>query len=137
MKSMGFMIALCLFLSSSVWALQPAIIGGARDGLAIGIMADDGLKSNVGIRFGAEATTGSRPMLLFFGGKFHLQDIAGHYPMAFGLGLVGYFGNNNYDVGASVSLIFDQPFDLEQMFIETGIDVVGSGRLQLQAGYRI
>ena len=126
---------LVLLLGSECLAYKPAVIGGVRDGLALGIMADQNVKPNVGIRFGAEANTGGNPLILFFGGKFHLQNISGRYPMALGLGLVGYFGNQNSQAGVSVSLIFDRPFDLDSFFFEGGIDVVGSGRLQLQAGY--
>ncbi|OGC04844.1 hypothetical protein A2276_02635 [candidate division WOR-1 bacterium RIFOXYA12_FULL_43_27] len=136
MKIISLLIVFFLLLSSSVWALQPAVIGGVRGGLAVGLMADENMNKNVGIRFGAEAATGSRPLILFFGGKFHLQNISGRYPMAFGLGLVGKFGNNNSDAGVSVSLIFDRPFDVEPLFFEAGVDVAGSGGIQLQAGYK-
>lgn len=130
-------LMLLLVLSSSSFALTPSVIGGVRGGLALGLMADEAVKNNIGVRFGAEVNTTSNPLLLFFGGKFHLTNISGRYPLAFGAGLIGYFGGRNSDVGISVSLIFDKPFDISPLFIEGGIDVAGSAKIQLQAGYKI
>ncbi len=137
MRTRIILVMFCLFLVSSSWALTPAVIGGVRGGLALGIMADEGIKQNIGIRFGAEANTGDNPLILFFGGKFYLTDISHRYPLSFGIGVVGYFGNKgNGAVGPSVSLIFDRPFDVRQLFFETGIDIADNGKLQLQAGYK-
>ena len=67
------MVVSCLLLvvSCSAWAMQPELIGGVRDGLALGVMAESPLSSNVTLRFGAEANTGPQPIILFFGGKFY------------------------------------------------------------------
>src|SRR3989339_1373305 len=127
-----------LVLMPAVFALQPSVVGGVRGGLALGMMADEGFKQNIGIRYGAEASTGDNPLILFFGGKFYLTDISQRYPLSFGVGLVGYFGGKgNGVVGPSVSLIFDRPFDVTPLFFEVGVDAAGSGKLQLQAGYKI
>jgi len=130
-------------LGQAAFAVTPALIGGVRDGLAIGIMADAQTKnSNLGIRYGFEANTGGNPIILFFGGKFFLTNIEAKTPLSLGLGLIGYLGassSGDYkdsNLGISVSAIFDRPFGIEPMFIETGIDIAGTGRLQLQAGYR-
>jgi hypothetical protein len=124
-------IGFCLLLSSSVWAFSPAVIGGVRDGLALGIMADEGVAKNVGLRFGVEADTGKNPLILFFGGKFYLMNVGKRYPMSLGLGLIGYLGGSKSEAGVSISLIFDKAFDIKPLFIEAGIDVAGSGKLQL------
>ncbi|MDD4179001.1 MAG: hypothetical protein PHH14_03015 [Candidatus Margulisbacteria bacterium] len=135
MKIKGLLVVFCLLISSSVWALQPAVVGGVRDGLAIGIMAEESIKSNIGIRFGAEANTGSNPLLIFCEGKFHLMDISNRYPMSLGAGLVGYLGNSS-NFGVPLCLIFDKPFDQKDFFCEAGVDIVSSGRLRLQVGYK-
>jgi hypothetical protein len=49
-------------------------------------------------------------------------------------GLVGYLGNNA-TAGPYISLIFDRLLDVSPLFLEVGIDVVKSGRLQFQVGY--
>ncbi|OGC11583.1 hypothetical protein A3K48_03655 [candidate division WOR-1 bacterium RIFOXYA12_FULL_52_29] len=138
MKINVILICFCLFFSSSVMALSPAVIGGVRGGVALGMMADEEVGTRVGLRFGAEACTGKKPLILFFGGKFYLTNISGRYPLSFGLGLVVYSGGDgNADFGPSVSLIFDRPFDINRLFFEAGIDVADSGKLQLQAGYKL
>src|SRR3989344_6604802 len=137
MRKLLVVSCLLLVVGCSSWALQPSIIGGVRDGLALGIMADEGVSKNVGIRFGAEADTGKNPLIVFFGGKFYLMNVGKRYPMSLGLGVVGYLGGNKSEAGVSISLIFGQAFDIKPLFIEAGIDVAGSGKLQLQAGYKL
>lgn len=135
--------ALFLILVTPVWSLQPAIIGGLRDSLALGLMVEENTPNNFGFRFGVEATTGKRPMIVFLGGKFYLIQVDNRYPLSLGLGLVGYFGGRKSEgetaeVGGSVSLILDNPFDIKPLFFEAGIDVTNSsGKAQLQVGYRL
>lgn len=123
------------YWSFPAWAMQPAIIGGVRDGLAIGMMAKQSVAKNVAIRFGAEVNTGSQPIILFFGGKFYLTNMSGS-PMSFGIGAVAYSGNKT-DAGLSASVIFDNAFNVRPLFFEFGIDVANKARLLLQAGYKI
>jgi len=136
MKKTLAIVTLMFCLMSASQALQPAVIGGIRDGLALGIMADEGVGRNVGIRFGLEANTGKKPLILFFGGKFYLVTLERKVPLSLGLGLVGYFGDKS-EAGISLSFIFDRIFAINPLFFEVGVDVAGSGRLQAQLGYKI
>ena len=136
MKKILFLSCLLLVVGFSAQAMQPAVIGGIRDGLAVGIMADAPVARNVGIRFGIEANTGHNPILVFFGGKFYLTSM-NRFPLSLGLGAVAYTGDDDTDVGASISLIIDHVFDINALFAEIGIDIADSGRLQAQLGYKI
>ncbi len=137
---MNRIIAVAVVLSSillgqSAFAMRSAIIGGVRDGLAIGIMGEENTPSNIGIRFGAEACTGKNPVVLFLGGKKYLTTLSGNVPLSLGFGLVAYAGNKT-EAGISVSAIFDRAFGVPPLFVEVGIDIAGSGKLQAQVGYR-
>ena len=136
MKKIIVVLVFSLFvINHSAWAMQPAVIGGLRDGLAVGIMADQHAAQNVEIRYGIEACTGKQPIILFVGGRFYLLSIQERYPLSLGIGAIGYFGEKS-NAGVSLSFIFDRVFDIKPLFIETGIDIVGSGRFMLQVGYK-
>lgn len=125
-----------LALTSSSFALQPALLFGVRDGLAFGIMADQYLGSNVGIRFGAEGNTGDKPLVLFFGGKFYLAKLSRRGSLSLGVGAVTYSGSKGSEVGVSLSAVMDRIFDaVPPLFIEAGIDLCSRARVQLQMGY--
>jgi hypothetical protein len=138
MKKTAAFLAATLLLAGSVFAMQPEIIGGIRDGLALGIMADAPIAKNAGIRFGVEANTASQPVIAFLGGKFFLTNTGG-CPMYLGLGAVAYSGGDHRrtDLGASVSLIFNRAFNINPLFVEFGIDAADSARIQAQVGYKI
>jgi len=137
MKRVGLVLAVFMLIGNSVLAMQPEVVGGIRDGLALGMMLEDGIAKNVAIRGGIEANTGKQPLILFFGGKFYLTNIGRKIPLSFGLGFVGYTGNKGTDAGLSVSFIFDRLFEINPLFFEVGVDVAGPGRLQAQVGYKI
>ena len=126
-----------LLLAEGALAMQPAIIGGIRDGLAVGFMGDQQVGRNFGLRIGLEADTGSQPIIFFFGGKFYLANIGRRMPMSLGVSLVSYFGNRNADIGLGLSFIFNNLFDLKPLFFEVGVDAVGRGKLQAQFGYKL
>jgi hypothetical protein len=137
MKKTAVVLSVLVLFAGSVFAMQPEIIGGIRDGLALGIMADAPVARNAGVRFGIEANTGGQPIIAFFGGKFFLTNTGGS-PMYFGLGAVAYTGEKDKtDVGASLSVIFNRAFNINPLFVEFGIDVADSARVQAQAGYKI
>jgi hypothetical protein len=136
MKKLFLISCSLLIVGFSAQAMQPAVIGGIRDGLAVGIMADEPLARNVGIRFGIEANTGHNPILVFFGGKFYLTSM-NRMPLSLGVGAIAYTGDKDTDVGASISLIFDRAFNIAPLFAEVGVDIADSGRLQAQLGYQI
>jgi hypothetical protein len=126
-----------VLMCQTVCAAQLSLIGGIRDGLAIGIMADQSVAHNLGLRYGLEADTGNQPIIAFLGGKFYLTSLQKQMPLSLGLGLVGYLGNGKSTPGLSISMIIERAFNLPQLFIETGVDVVDQGRFQLQLGYKI
>ena len=126
-----------LLLAEGSLAMQPAIIGGIRDGLAIGFMGEQAVGRNFGMRVGLEANTGGQPIIFFFGGKFYLANIGRRMPMSLGVGLVSYFGHHDPDYGLSISLVFNNFFDVKPLFFEVGVDAVGRGRLQAQLGYKL
>ncbi|MBU0671901.1 MAG: hypothetical protein KJ732_02605 [Candidatus Margulisbacteria bacterium] len=137
MKKIIIVSCLLLVVSFSAGAMQPEIIGGVRDGMAIGMMADAPVAKNVGIRFGLEGNTGRQPLLLFFGGKFLLTYL-GRSPMYFGLGAVGYTGGSgSTSVGPALSVVFNRAFNVNPMFVEFGGDVADGARLLAQVGYKI
>ncbi len=129
-----FLIAL---LYGSAQAAQLSVLGGVRDGLAIGIMGDQSVARNVGLRYGVEADTGNQPVIAFLGGKFYLTNVARQLPLSLGAGVVAYVGQGKTTAGLSLSLIIERAFNLPQLFIETGIDACDQGRFQLQLGYEI
>ena len=136
MKKLLFLSCLMLVVSCSAQAMQPEIVGGIRDGLALGVMADAQVARNAGIRFGIEGNSGDQPIIIFFGGKFYLANL-GQVPMSFGVGGVAYTGDDNTDIGVSLSLIINRAFNINPLFVEFGVDIVDSGRLQAQLGYKI
>jgi len=136
MKKTIAVLMMSLVLAGSAFALTPSIIGGIRDGLALGMMIEDPLAKNVGFRLGAEGNTGHQPLLVFGGGKFYLGNI-GYSSFSLGLGAVIYAGNNHTDFGLSISAIFNNLLRVKPLFLEIGIDVAGAGRLQAQLGYKL
>lgn len=129
-------LTIILFVGSAM-AMQPAVIGGIRDGLAVGLMGDQQVGRNFGLRIGLEANTGNQPIIAFFGGKFYLTNIGRHMPMSLGVSLVSYFGNRNADIGLGLSVIFNNFFDIKPFFFEIGVDAVSRGKLQAQLGYKL
>ncbi|MFA4844671.1 MAG: hypothetical protein WC632_06985 [Candidatus Margulisiibacteriota bacterium] len=133
-KIISVVAFMVLLLGSSSLAFQPAVIGGIRDGVALGLMAESGLTNGAALRFGFEANTSNTPGILFVGGKWFLTNIRGGSPMFMSGGLVGYLGDQT-SAGPYISLVFERFLEVTPLFLEVGIDVVKSGRLQFQAGY--
>ncbi len=127
---------LAFMITQSAIAFDLGILGGVRDGVAIGVIAEEQIARNVGIRFGAEACTGKKPIILFLGSKISLTRLGKKIPLSLGVGLVAYGGSDRTAAGVSVSAIFDRVFPSVPLFIEVGVDAADSGKLQAQAGYR-
>jgi len=136
MKKLMVFLAVFVLFAGAANALTPAIIGGIRDGAALGMMIEGPIARNLGFRLGAEGNTGKQPLIAFGGGKFYLGNI-GTSSFSFGLGAVVYAGNNHTEVGLSVSAIFNNLMRVKPLFLEIGIDMVDSGRLQAQLGYKL
>ena len=128
------LVILILVLGSSCFASQPAIMGGIRNGAALGMMLESGISNSSTLRLGFEANTSNKPGIFFIGGKWFLSDISNRFPMFLSGGLVGYLGNRA-EAGPYISVIFERVLDIKPLFLEFGIDIVDYGRLQLQAGY--
>ena len=124
------------FLVGQSGALVTELVGGVRDGLAVGLQLEDAAARNLTLRGGVAFNTGQQPVIGYIGGKFPLTSV-GKMPLALGLGLVGYFGNDKSDVGFSLSFIFNRFFDLKPLFFEVGVDAAGKGKLLAQLGYKI
>lgn len=134
-RNIVIVIALSVLLFGSVgFASSTAVIGGIRDGAALGLMLESGYSDSVKLRFGFEASTSNTPGIAFIGGKWFLSEISSRFPMFLSGGLVGYLGNNS-EAGPYISLIFERFLDVAPLFLEVGVDIVKSGKLQLQAGY--
>lgn len=129
-----FLALIMLAPLSRAEALTPAVIGGIRGGLALGMCGEERIQNNIDLKFGLEADTDSNPFVFFFGGKFYLTKVARYVPMSFNAGLVAYAGNRS-DVGLYLALTFDNLFENRHVFADVGIDAAGSGRLQAQMGY--
>jgi hypothetical protein len=128
-------VTLIMLLGSSCLAFQPAIIGGIRDGLALGLMLESGPADGATLRMGLEANTSNAPGIVFVGGKWPLSNVSGRFPMALSGGLVGYLGNNSSQAGPYISVIFDRFLDVTPLSLEFGVDIVNFGRLQCQLAY--
>jgi len=134
-KTTFFLCALImLLLGSSSFAAQSAIIGGIRDGAALGLMFESGSINAAKLRLGFEANTSNTPVIVLVGGKWYLSDVSNRFPMFLSAGLVGYLGNSS-EAGPYISVMFERLLAATPLFLEIGIDVVKSGKLQLQVGY--
>lgn len=137
MKKIVAVLSLILLFSGVSFAMQPSLLFGVRDGAALGIMADQYLGSNLGLRFGAEFNSSDKPIIMFVGGKLYLVNLGKRSTMSLGFGVVNYSGNNASDTGLSLSMIFDRVFDgAPRLFIESGLDLGSKTKLQLQLGYK-
>jgi len=125
---------LALLMGSECRAFTPAVIGGVRDGAALGLMLENRMTNSTSLRLGVEASTSNSPGIVFVGGKWLLANLRSGSPMFLSGGLVGYLGNHS-EAGPYISLVFERLLDIDPLFLEVGIDVVNSGNLQFQAGY--
>ena len=128
-------VLLVMMVGPACMAYNPAVIGGVRNGTALGLVFESNPSNYEPLRFGFEAdTSNSTPGIVFIGGKWYLSDINSRFPMFLSAGLLGYLGNSS-SAGAYISLIFQRFLDISPLFLEVGVDVVNSGGLQLQLGY--
>jgi len=136
MKRLAVVSCLLLVVSSLAYAAVPEIVGGVRDGLAVGLQLEAGVARNLTARGAIEFSSGKQPVIGLLGVKIPLTGI-GRMPLGLGLGLVGYFGNSKTDVGFSLTFVLNRMLDIEPLFLEFGVDVAGSGRAVCQLGYKI
>ena len=136
MKKLVIMSCLLLVIGSASFAATPVILGGIRDGLAIGLGLESAIANNLTVRGAIEFNTGSQPIIIALGGKIPLTSI-GRMPLSLGIGFAGYFGNNHTDTGLSLTFIFNRFLDVQPLFLEAGIDAAGNGRPVVQLGYKV
>ncbi|MDD5593114.1 MAG: hypothetical protein PHG97_00055 [Candidatus Margulisbacteria bacterium] len=131
-----------VLIAQTVWANHSAMIGGARDGLGLGMATERSFTDYFTGRFGVEATTGEdltfagdNPFLIFAGLKMPLVTIKDE-PIAWGFGFVGNYGART-EQGEYLSLIFEKLYNNDAYFLETGLDWFGDhGHVEAQVGYR-
>ena len=137
MKKIFAVLVLFLVSAAAAHAMQPAVIGGVRDGMAIGFLAEDQVGRNFGIRMAIEANSSTQPIVGLLGGKFYLTSLGKRPYLSFGLGVVAYGGRHSSSIGAALSFIINRAFDVTPLFMSIGVDVVDSPRLQAQMGYKL
>jgi hypothetical protein len=143
MKKTILVLSILIFTVNSSWAIQTAIIGGLRSGMALGMKVEAPWLENTSARFEVEGSTGEdmsfggdNPLVIFGGIKYKLAGLIPELAVSLGAGIVGYSGNNS-SLGPSLSLIFDNAFGMDSLFVEAGVDFMSSPKLQLQFGYRV
>lgn len=130
-----------LLVCSSAWATHTALVGGLRDGMALGIRAEKDFDQYLSFRYGFAATTGTDLSLggdnpfLFYGGFDRYLFAVNQYPISFGLGAVAYTGLSS-QVGPYFNVIVDNLGADKKMFLSVGVDFIDRGYLQLQVGYK-
>ena len=115
-----------------------SILGGVRGGLAIGARMTEPLNNQPKLNLCGELelATGDQPLLLSVGGQYPLGKINYRYPVSMGFGLIAQ-GGNKAEAGLYANFLFENMFEIQPLFLEAGIDVVGSGRAVIQFGYKI
>ena len=124
-----------LTLESLSLANGPAILGGIRNGTALGVVLEVDSFYYTNLRLGLEANTPNDPGIVFIGGKWFLSDLNSRYPTFLSSGLVGYLSNSSSEIGPFVAVIWEGFLDVPPLFLELGVDVVKSGIVELQLGY--
>ncbi len=131
---------LLLLSAQAVWASHTSMIGGARDGLGLGMETRQAFGPITG-RFGVEATTGEdltvsgdNPFIFWAGVK--LPELKSQ-PISGSFGFIGYFGNRS-EQGVYGSLLLDRLYGVDEApYAELGLDWFGDhGHIFLQFGYR-
>jgi len=145
MKKFALAAVIVLIFTQSAWAWHTAIIGGVRDGLALGLQVTDHLLGdNLMGRFilaGSTGTdsalTGENPLQLALGLKARLyKDI---WATAGG---IYYSGSSPYasgvsELGLSLSFLYEDAFDIDPLFFEAGADLMPDhSHIVFMAGYR-
>ena len=60
MKKTLLVLFMLLFCAQLATAVQLELVGGIRDGLAFGVMGEQTVARNLGLRYGVEANTGKQ-----------------------------------------------------------------------------
>lgn len=132
-------------LTQTAWAWHTALIGGVRDGFALGLQVSDHLGSErllgrfilAGSTGSDAALTGENPLQLALGVKYNLyRDLWGS------VGGIYYSGSSPYvsgvsQLGLSLSFIYEDAFDIDPLFFEAGADLMPDhARIVFLGGYR-
>ena len=145
MKRLTILLIVWGLFTQPAWAYHTAIIGGLRDGLALGMLVEQHLiGEKLTARYGLEGSTGDdftfsgdNPFQLSGGLKFQLGKIGRGLPFWGTAGLILYSGNNPL-TGFSLSFIIEEMFNTKPLFVEMGADLMPNyAHIQAQIGYRI
>jgi hypothetical protein len=116
-----------LLLSGIALADHTSIIGGFRDGMALGMRVDYHLNDRFILHSGLEASTGEdftadgdNPLVLFAGGRTPIGKF-GWSPVFWGLEGVGNFGVNT-ELGFSTYLVWENLYQQEPLYLQAGLD---------------
>ena len=144
MKKLFIVSCLLLAVSSMAWAWHTAMLGGYRDGYAMGVRTENRFTDRWEGRFGIEGSTGQdlyltgdNPFILFGTMNYYLGDLR-HSKVSLCSGLVAYTGDSSM-TGISLSLLFDHALpNTDSIFVELGSDIMnGKPYLNAQVGYAV
>lgn len=146
LKKITIILLVLIILGQGAWAFHTATFGGIRDGLVLGVLAEQHLMDEIlTARYGMEASTGSdlsllgdNPLQLFGGIKLPLGTLGPRkLPLWFNAGIVLYSGNNS-QAGIYASFILEQIMNNKPLFLEAGADLLSDHYYAVaQIGYRI
>jgi hypothetical protein len=126
------------------WGWHTAMLGGYRDGLALGARVESRLTDRWEGRFGFEGSTGQdlyltgdNPFILFGTLNYYLGSLR-QAKVSLCSGLTAYTGDSSM-AGVSFSLLFDHALENnDSIFVELGTDIMnGKPYLNAQVGYAV
>jgi hypothetical protein len=136
------LIVVLASVSSAVWGAHTAMIGGWRDGVAFGLRAEESLFDVYQGQFGVLGSTGSdlsfggdNTLVLYGGFKIPLFNLPAGNPLFAGCGVVAY-STTNSAFGPYLNFQVENLAGNRPLFFEAGFDSIGSGRIQLNLGYK-
>lgn len=139
----GLVLIIFLFsVSSAVWGAHTAMLGGWRDGVAFGMRAEEPLFDIYQGQFGVLGSTGrdlsfggDNTLVLYGGFKISLFFLPAGEPLFVGCGVVAYSTTSSV-FGPYLNFQAENLAGNRPLFFEVGFDSIGSGRLQLNLGYK-
>ena len=125
-------------------AWHTAMLGGYRDGFALGMRVENRFSERWEGRVGIEGSTGQdlyltgdNPFIMFGTVNYYLGNLR-HSQVSLCGGLAAYSGDSPMS-GVSLSLLFDRPLEnADSLFVELGTDIMnGKPYLNAQVGYAV
>jgi len=143
MKKFNFVLVGLFLLTQMSWAARIDMVGGLRDGMALGIQSKQPLNNKWFWRYGVEASTGEdlsfyniNPFILFAGVSVPVMQL-GWSPTELGINLIAENGALT-EFGGGLSLIMNNIYNNKALSLELGIDYVRyHAHLLAQVGYAL